>query len=98
MIASIAAGLQPQNVRLNELVQYDFHKTPWDDLETMKIRDTEKVLRKELRTLDTLDNTYSAGLAGDLSEICVYQGPYLQTNTLIGMPGEWNDTYLPRVR
>lgn len=64
----------------------------------MTKRDTQKELNKLLRSIDTMDNSYSAGLAGDLAEICVYQGPYLHRNTSIGMAGSWNDSYLPRLR
>ena len=98
MIASIAAGLQPQHVRVNEFVSMQYKKTPWEDLETMTKRDTEKELKKILRSIDSLDNTYSAGLAGDLAEVCVYQGPFLSTHTSVGVPGKWNDTFLPRLR
>lgn len=98
MIASIAAGLQPQSVPVNELVTMDYKRTPWDNLESMQARDTEKELQKLLRSLDTMQNAYAAGLAGDLAEICVYQGPYFSTNTLIGVSGHWNNSYLPRRR
>lgn len=80
------------------MVSLEYKRTPWDNLETMQTRDTEKELRKLLRSLDTMENTYSAGLAGDLAEICVYQGPYLSVNTSIGVDAHWNDTYLPRIR
>lgn len=98
VIASIAAGLQPQNVPVNKLLSFDYKRTPWDGLESMRARDTAKELRKLLRSLDVIDNGYAAGLAGDLAEICVYQGPYLTTNVTIGVQGHWNDTYLPRIR
>lgn len=64
----------------------------------MTKRDTEKELNKLLRSIDSMDNAYSAGLAGDLAEICVYQGPYFNRNTSIGMAGSWDDLYLPRLR
>lgn len=64
----------------------------------MTKRDTQKELNKLLRSIDSMDNSYSAGLAGDLAEICVYQGPYLHRNTSIGMGGSWNDSHLPRIR
>lgn len=98
IIASIAAGLQPQNVQISEYISLQYKRTPWENLETMTKRDTQKELNKLLRSIDTMDNSYSAGLAGDLAEICVYQGPYFNRNTSIGMKGSWNDTYLPRIR
>lgn len=98
VIASIAAGLQPQNVPVKKLLSFDYMRTPWDALESMKTRDTAEELRKLLRSLDVIENGYAAGLAGDLAEICVYQGPYLNANISIGVSGHWNDTYLPRIR
>lgn len=47
--------------------------------------------------MESVENIYSASIAGDLAEICVYQGPYLGTNTSVGTPGWWNDTRLPRI-
>lgn len=64
----------------------------------MTKRDSEKSLNKLLRSLDSMDNTYSAGLAGDLAEVCVYQGPYFGTNVTVGLPGSWNNTQFPRLR
>lgn len=98
VIASIAAGLQPQNVPVNKLLSFDYMRTPWDALQSMKRRDAAKELRKLLRSLYRVNNGYAAGLAGDLAEICVYQGPYLNPNISIGITGHWNDTYLPRIR
>lgn len=98
VIASIAAGLQPQNVPMNEIVSHEFKRSQFERLESMQSRDTERELQKLLRSLDRLDNAYSANLAGDLAEICVYQGPYTGANTSIGVSGRWNDTYLPRIR
>lgn len=98
VIASIAAGLQPQNVPVNRLLSFDYKRKPWEELESMKKRDTAKELRKLLRSLDVIENGYAAGLAGDLAEICVYQGPLLNPNITIGISGHWNDTLLPRIR
>lgn len=64
----------------------------------MTRRDSEKSLNNLLRSLDSMDNTYSAGLAGDLAEVCVYQGPYFGTNVTIGLVGTWNSTTFPRLR
>lgn len=97
-IASIAAGLQPQNVRINEFVEIAYKRTEYENLETMERRDTEKSVNKLLRSLDSIDNTYSAGLAGDLAEVCVFQGPYVGTNSTIGLAGMWNNTNFPRTR
>lgn len=64
----------------------------------MTRRDSEKSLNNLLRSLDSMDNTYSAGLAGDLAEVCVYQGPYVGANVSIGLVGTWNSTTFPRLR
>lgn len=98
IIASIAAGLEPQNVPIREYISLQYKRTPWDNLESMTTRDTEKELNKLLRSIDSMDNAYTAGLAGDLAEICVYQGPYFNRKTSIGMGGSWDDQYLPRLR
>lgn len=63
----------------------------------MRPRDTKKIIGKLLRSVESVENIYSANLAGDLAEICVYQGPYVGTNTSIGVHGHWNDTKLPRI-
>lgn len=97
VIASIAAGLQPQSVSINRLAALRYSREPYENLETMRTRDTEKALRELLRSVESVENVYSASIAGDLAEICVYQGPYLGTNTSIGTPGWWNDTRLPRI-
>lgn len=95
IVASIAAGLQPQSVPVNQLHSLDHKQTPSD---SMKTRVTAKELRKLLRSLDVIENGYAAGLAGDLAEICVYQAPHLNASITVGVSGHWNDTYLPRIR
>lgn len=74
-------------MRINEFVSVQNQRSPWENLETMTRRDSEKSLNNLLRSLDSMDNTYSAGLAGDLAEVCVYQGPYVGTNVSIGLIG-----------
>lgn len=98
VIASIAAGLQPQHVPINQIVSHEFKKIEKKNFRTMRTRYGEHEFQTLLRSLKQLDNTYSASLAGDLAEICVYQGPYMGTNTTIGVTGYWNDTFLPRIR
>lgn len=98
VIASIAAGLQPQNVPINKMADMHFKKFKYENIETMQIRDTIRELQKLLRSLNRMDNAYAASLAGDLAEVCVYQGSYMGSNTSIGVKGYWNDTYLPRIR
>lgn len=98
IIASIAAGLQPQRVPISELHTIDWERTPWDARESTKSRTTAKGVRKLLRSLDVIDNGYAASLAGDLAEVCVYQGPHLNSSIKVGVGGHWNSTYLPRIR
>ncbi|XP_055628619.1 uncharacterized protein LOC129770049 isoform X2 [Toxorhynchites rutilus septentrionalis] len=97
-IMSIAAGLQPQNVRITDFISAYRKKNPYENLETMELMDTAKQLDKLLNNLEGIDNVYAAGLAGDLAEVCLYQGPYLGVDLRVGLPGRWNDTFFPRVR
>jgi hypothetical protein len=97
LIAAISAGLQPQTVQINELVSVYGHSDPYGNVETMEPNDNRKTLEALFSSLDSIDNTYAATLAGDLAEVCVYQGPYLGSNVSIGTPALWNDTHFPRV-
>ncbi|XP_053685992.1 uncharacterized protein LOC128735535 [Sabethes cyaneus] len=98
VVASIAAGLQPQNVRISEFISAYKRKNPYENLETMERVDTRKQLEKLFNSMEAIDNIYVAGLAGDLAEVCLYQGPYVGTDLRVGLNGTWNDTYFPRVR
>ncbi|XP_055536927.1 uncharacterized protein LOC129725316 [Wyeomyia smithii] len=98
VIASIAAGLQPQNVRISEFISAYKRKNPYENLETMERGDTRKQLEKLFNSMEAIDNTYVTGLAGDLAEVCLYQGPFVGTDLRVGLNGTWNDTYFPRVR
>uniref|UniRef100_A0A182SHJ9 Uncharacterized protein n=1 Tax=Anopheles maculatus TaxID=74869 RepID=A0A182SHJ9_9DIPT len=93
---SIAAGLQPQNVLISEFVTAYRKKNPYENLETMDKVDTRQQLDKLFASLESIDNMYAAGLAGDLAEVCLYQGPSLMRDVVIGLAGSWNDTYFPR--
>lgn len=67
----ILAGLQPQNVRINEFVSLQHRKPQWENLETMTENDSEQSLNKLLNSLNSIDNTYAAGLSGGiLLRIC----------------------------
>lgn len=104
MIASIAAGLQPQSVPINKILarklhEYEDENENEDEMhQPIGSRHQKHGLRTLLQSSDRVDNTYAANLAGDLAEICVYQSPYAATNTSIGITGYWNDTFLPRIR
>lgn len=58
------AGLQPQNVRINEFVSLQHKKQQWENLESMTENDSEQSLNKLLNSLNSIDNTYAAGLSG----------------------------------
>ncbi|XP_058124524.1 uncharacterized protein LOC131285382 [Anopheles ziemanni] len=98
VIMSIAAGMQPQNVLISEFITAYRKKTPYENLETMETADTRKQLEKLFASLESIDNMYAAGLAGDLAEVCLYQGPALLTQVNVGLAGSWNDSYFPRAR
>uniref|UniRef100_A0A8D8DWL7 (northern house mosquito) hypothetical protein n=2 Tax=Culex pipiens TaxID=7175 RepID=A0A8D8DWL7_CULPI len=96
LVTSIAAGLQPQNVRISDFISAYKKKNPYENLETMERVDTKRQLEKLFSSMEAIDNTYVAGLAGDLAEVCLYQGPYLGTDLRVGLAGQWNDTFFPR--
>lgn len=100
MIASIAAGLQPQSVPVNKILSRKLHDSEDEDQISQPIRSRyRKHGRKTLlQSTNRVDNTYAANIAGDLAEICIYQSPYAAMNTSIGISGYWNDTFLPRIR
>lgn len=58
----------------------------------------ENQFTKLKKSLDSIDNKFSAGLSGDLAEVCVYQGSLYGTNVTIGLDGVWNNTDLPTLR
>lgn len=62
--STFLAGLQPQNVRINEFVSLQHKKPQWENLETMTENDSEQSLNKLLNSLNSIDNTYAAGLSG----------------------------------
>ncbi|GAB0089351.1 Sec1-like protein [Sergentomyia squamirostris] len=99
-IASIAAGLQPQTVQLKEFVaaQKTTKDKLYENLETLDEVNVSEKIGKLLKSLDSVENTFAANLAGDLAEVCVYQGPFQGTNVAVGIPGNWNDTFFPRLK
>lgn len=60
--------------------------------------DMENQFKKLKKSLDSINNKFSAGLSGDLAEVCVYQGSLYGTNVTIGLNGHWNNTDLPILR
>lgn len=94
LIANIAAGLQPQQVKIGEFVAAIRTRSVYENLETMEINDSRQKISKLLSSLESIDNTYAAGLVGDLAEIVLFQGGF--GNFSIGFDGQWNDTSFPR--
>lgn len=95
IIANIAAGLQPQQVRIGDFVSEYRMKDPFENLETMEATDNRKKISKLISSLSSVDNTYASGLVGDLAEVVLFQGAF--GNFTIGFPGVWNDTDFPRM-
>lgn len=95
IIANIAAGLQPQQVRLNDFISEYRFTDPFQNLETMETSDNRQKIEKLISSLNSVDNTYSSGLVGDLAEVVLFQGPL--NNFTIGFSGMWNNTDLPRM-
>lgn len=100
MIASIAAGLQPQSVPVNKILSRKLYESEDADeiSEPIRSRQRKYGLHTLSQSTDRVDNTYAVNIAGDLAEICVYQSPYAVTNASIGITGYWNDIFLPRIR
>lgn len=94
LIANIASGLQPQQVRVAEFVSEYRVQDPFENIETMEKSDKRKKLEKLISSLNSVDNTYASGLVGDLAEVVLFQGPV--GNFTIGFSGIWNDTNFPR--
>lgn len=95
IIANIASGLQPQQVRIGDFIaEYRVHDE-FENLETMEVTDNRKKIEKLLSTLSSIDNTYASGLVGDLAEVVLFQGA--TGNFTIGFSGLWNDTNFPRM-
>ncbi|KAG5672725.1 hypothetical protein PVAND_002826 [Polypedilum vanderplanki] len=97
IITSIASGLQPQNIRINDFVSEYREKDPYQNLETMEETDNRQKIGKVISSLSSIDNTYAAGLVGDLAEVVLFQAPIVKHNFTIGFTSMWNDTYFPRL-
>lgn len=95
IIANIASGLQPQEVRIADFVSEYRVMDPFENIETMEANDNRKKIEKLISSLNSVDNTYASGLVGDLAEVVLFQGP--TGNFTIGFTGMWNDTELPRM-
>lgn len=98
LIGAIAAGLQPQNVQLNELIAVHIKRNKYENLETMEPKDTRRAVEKLFTSIESVDNTFAAGLSGDLAEVCIYQSPAKGVDVTVGMSGQWNSSYFPRWR
>lgn len=95
IIANVASGLQPQQVRIGEFIAEYRAYDPFGNLETMETTDNRQKIEKLISSLNSVDNTFASGLVGDLAEVVLFQGP--QGFFKIGFEGIWNDTDFPRV-
>lgn len=95
IIANVAAGLQPQEVKIGEFISEYRIKDQFENLETMEPTDNRQRISKLISSLNSVDNTYASGLVGDLAEVVLFQGPI--GNFTIGFSGVWNDTTFPRI-
>lgn len=95
IIANIAAGLQPQQVKIGDFIAEYRVQDPFENLETMETTDNRKKIEKLISSLNSVDNTYASGLVGDLAEVVLFQGP--SGNFTVGFAGIWNDTDFPRM-
>lgn len=95
IIANIASGLQPQQVRIGDFISEYRVQDPFENLETMEINDNRNKIAKLISSLSSIDNTYASGFVGDLAEVVLFQGP--QGSFTVGFSALWNDTGLPRM-
>lgn len=97
IIAAIASGMQPQNIRISDFVAEYRENDPFANLETMEETDNKQKIAKVISSLSSVDNTYASGLAGDLAETILFQAPLQGSNLTIGFSALWNDTNFPRL-
>lgn len=95
IVANIASGLQPQQVKIGEFVSEYRVQGNFENLETMETTDNRQKIEKLISSLNSVDNTYASGLVGDLAEVVLFQGPI--GNFTVGFSGLWNDTEFPRM-
>lgn len=81
VIASIAAGLEPQRVAISTFMSF--------------VENLDEEQNHLMYNSGKLDNLFAANLAGDLAEVCVYQAPYYGSNVSVGTSGFWNHTDYP---
>ncbi|XP_037915638.1 uncharacterized protein LOC119654365 [Hermetia illucens] len=87
VIGAIAAGLQPQQVPIEYLLQ------DRNDVD----KNTEK-FRRVANQVGYVDNLFIAGIVGDLAEVCAQQAPYRGENVSVGFTGYWDDMQHPMTR
>lgn len=67
IIAAIASGIQPQNIRISDFVSEYRERDPFENLETLEETDNKQKIGKVISALSSVDNTYASGLAGELT-------------------------------
>ncbi len=89
VIAAIASGMQPQNVRISDFVAEYKARDPFENLETMEETDNKQKIGKIISALSSVDNTYASGLAG---EVCDFYYPKIIFHFIIS--GDLAETIL----
>lgn len=64
IIAAVASGMQPQNIKIADFVAEYRERDPFVNLETMEETDNKQIIGKVISSLSSVDNTYASGLAG----------------------------------
>lgn len=80
LITGIAAGLEPQQVQIRDLLAQSSAQIKSARQSTQQVR---------------VDNRWASTLAGDLAEVTLLQGPISQ-QVQVGGIGGWNSTTVPR--
>lgn len=98
LIAAIASGLEPQNVKLGEFLSFQISNKKYENIELMDIENINSdQFDSLLKSSESIDNKFAAGLAGDLAEVCIYQGPVFGMDLRVGLSGSWNDSLFPKL-
>lgn len=74
VIAAIASGMQPQNIRISDFVNEYRERDPFANLETMEDTDNKQKIGKVISSLSSVDNTYASGLAGEDFKLLEFNG------------------------
>ncbi|XP_077296504.1 uncharacterized protein LOC143918440 isoform X2 [Arctopsyche grandis] len=105
LLSAISAALEPQNILLSEILEsitdrQDEHDFDKDFDANEFVEEFEKEMYNSFVTSEKyISNVLAATLSGDLAEVIVRQGPYVESGSqpfIFGSWTKWNDTILPR--